>query len=74
MEFSYRQPPSPPLRAGATPGAAPAAEASPPRPLPREDASEEVTRTLSRLADLRDRGAITPEEYEAKKQELLSRL
>jgi hypothetical protein len=44
------------------------------RPAPREDASEEVTRTLSRLADLRDRGAITPEEYEAKKQELLGRL
>lgn len=74
MEFSYRQPPSPPLRAGAPASAAPAAEGSPPRPQPREDASEEVMRTLSRLADLRDRGAITPEEYEAKKQELLGRL
>jgi hypothetical protein len=38
------------------------------------DASLEVTQTLARLADLRDKGAITPEEYEAKKQELLGRL
>ncbi len=34
----------------------------------------QVTQTLTRLADLRDRGAITSEEYEAKKAELLSRL
>jgi uncharacterized membrane protein YdbT with pleckstrin-like domain len=75
MEFSYRQPPSPPLRAASAPSGAAEAEASSPvRPTPREHASEEVTRTLSRLADLRDRGAITPEEYEAKKQELLGRL
>jgi hypothetical protein len=38
------------------------------------DRSLEITQTLSRLADLRDRGAITAEEYEAKKTELLSRL
>jgi hypothetical protein len=35
---------------------------------------DEVTRTLNNLADLRDRGAITAAEYEAKKAELLSRL
>ncbi len=35
---------------------------------------EAITQTLTRLADLRDRGAITSEEYEAKKAELLSRL
>ena len=29
---------------------------------------------LSGLADLRDRGAISPEEYEAKKTELLARM
>jgi len=29
---------------------------------------------LQKLADLRDRGAITPEEFEAKKTELLARL
>jgi Bacterial PH domain/Short C-terminal domain len=36
--------------------------------------SRQVTATLSRLADLRDRGAITPEEFETKKAELLARL
>jgi len=36
--------------------------------------AQQVTATLSRLADLRDRGAITPEEFEAKKAELLARL
>ncbi len=35
---------------------------------------DDVTRTLASLADLRDRGAISPEEYEAKKTDLLSRL
>ena len=35
---------------------------------------DEVTRTLVSLADLRDRGAISDEEYEAKKTDLLSRL
>ena len=38
------------------------------------DPSLDVTQTLARLADLRDSGAITAEEYEAKKQELLGRL
>jgi hypothetical protein len=46
----------------------------PPPPAPPVDASLEVTQTLARLADLRYRGAITPEEYEAKKAELLGRL
>jgi hypothetical protein len=35
---------------------------------------DELTKTLSSLADLRDRGAISAEEYEAKKAELLGRL
>ncbi len=38
------------------------------------DESLEVTQTLARLADLRDSGAITAEEYEQKKDELLGRL
>ena len=53
--------------ATATPAAAPAAAAQ------RMD-PDEVTRTLANLADLRDRGAISAEEYEAKKTDLLSRL
>ena len=36
--------------------------------------SDEVTATLSKLADLRDKGAITPAEYEAKKADLLGRI
>ena len=76
--------PSPPIRD--TPGAPAAAIATSPGgptsgaqgstaapPAARVD-PDEVTRTLATLADLRDRGAITPEEYEAKKADLLSRL
>jgi hypothetical protein len=55
---------------GAPAASAPAAT---PTPAPRAD-PDEVTRTLANLADLRDRGAITPEEYEQKKADLLSRL
>ena len=48
------------------------------RPGPARDAAtlspDELTRTLSSLADLRDRGAISAEEYERKKADLLSRL
>jgi hypothetical protein len=35
---------------------------------------EQLTATLASLADLRDRGAISAEEYEAKKADLLRRL
>ncbi len=35
---------------------------------------DELTRTLNSLADLRDRGAISAEEYERKKADLLARL
>lgn len=52
-------PPAPPV-AAPTPAAAPT--------------SDEQLQTLTRLAELRDSGAITPEEYEAKKTELLSRI
>jgi hypothetical protein len=80
--------PGPPIRdtsaapaaAATSPGGQPATGASPTpapaaalTPAPRAD-PDEVTRTLANLADLRDRGAITPEEYEAKKADLLSRL
>lgn len=36
--------------------------------------NDELTRTLANLADLRDRGAISAEEYERKKAEILGRL
>ena len=77
---------SPPLRE--TPLATPAGVVMPPtdettstalpprpaapsgEPLTRED----VTRTLNSLADLRDRGAISEDEFERKKADLLARL
>jgi hypothetical protein len=81
--------PSPPIREGAAPvsapAPAPATQVAPAGPGPasvpaaappaaeRPD-PEEVTRTLATLADLRDRGAISPEEYERKKAELLARI
>jgi hypothetical protein len=60
----------------AVPAAIPAVPAEPapaPPPPPRAD-PDAVTRTLANLADLRDRGAITAEEYEGKKADLLARL
>jgi hypothetical protein len=81
LEQESFQIPAPPLRATspipemvpATPAPAPAPVA-PAEPAPREMSSDEITKALGDLADLRDRGAITPEEYEAKKAELLGRL
>jgi hypothetical protein len=78
--------PSPPLRTeplANPPVAAPVKTApgddtvsgsTPGRPPTSAISSDELTRTLSSLADLRDRGAITAEEYERKKADLLSRL
>jgi hypothetical protein len=84
LEQESFQIPAPPLRAAApmtpvepapTPAPAPAAPpAAPAEPDEREMSSEEITTALGSLADLRDRGAITPEEYEAKKADLLGRL
>ncbi len=43
-------------------------------PPPASMSADEVTRTLASLADLRDRGAISLDEFERKKAELLGRL
>jgi hypothetical protein len=84
LEGEFMRPmPGPPLRASAPvpapadarPAPAPApSPASPPAPAVPHMTPDEVTRSLSSLADLRDRGAITPEEFEQKKTELLARL
>jgi Bacterial PH domain/Short C-terminal domain len=85
LEQDVFQIPAPPLRAAppqpdletALPPAPPAPVAAPAAaagPGPRVMTSDEITGALGSLADLRDRGAISPEEYEAKKQELLGRL
>jgi hypothetical protein len=43
-------------------------------PPPAAAPSEDIVATIKRLADLRDAGALTPDEFEAKKRELLDRL
>ena len=51
------------------------APAAPAPAAPASGASaDELASTLERLAGLRDKGLITPEEYEAKKRELLERM
>ena len=62
-------PPPPPQPSAPEPNTPPSGAAE-----DEDDASLEITQTLARLADLRDRGAVSPEEYEAKKAELLRRL
>jgi hypothetical protein len=61
---------------GAAPAAAtagvPAAAATPAGPPPMTSA--DAAAAIASLADLRDRGAITAEEYEAKKADLLARM
>jgi hypothetical protein len=71
------EPPSAPAVEAAPPAAAAAATVDAVESAPAtdtQDESEKVTETLARLADLRDQGAISPEEYEQKKDELLGRL
>ena len=76
LEQDVFQIPAPPLRATApAPEPAPAPPApAPAPPAAREMSSDDITNALGDLADLRDRGAISPDEYEAKKQDLLGRL
>ena len=75
-------PPAPPVAPAPLVDAAPPAEAHPAPPAEAaaapstrsEMSPEQLTATLASLADLRDRGAISAEEYEAKKADLLRRL
>jgi uncharacterized membrane protein YdbT with pleckstrin-like domain len=69
---------APPERAAVASPAAAAAPAAPAQaaaaaPAPASNATDDAA-TLLRLADLRDKGAITPEDYEAKKNEILARM
>ena len=67
LEIEYTRPTMPPVRA---------AEPMPVAPVetPEADTAHEVANALGRLGDLRDKGVITPAEFEAKKAELLGRL
>lgn len=77
-----RQPMAPAMAFQSTPvqpvsPLAPPPVAATPAPAPLADpidTPEEVTAALARLAELRDKGAITSGEYEVKKRELLGRL
>ena len=59
-----------PVAPAPTPAPAPVA----PAPTPTAADPDEVAKTIASLASLRDSGAITPEEFDAKKQELLDRI
>jgi hypothetical protein len=72
-DTEVRSAPPPVAPAPAAPTPAPAAPAAAAAGQPSMSA-DQVTRTLANLADLRDRGAISAEEYEAKKADLLGRL
>jgi len=67
-----------PPRAGsdrvAVSGDAQAAAPTAPEPGGPRNAADDRGATLERLAGLRDKGLITPEEYEAKKRDLLERM
>jgi len=56
--------------AGAAQAVAPQAAAA----TPGQTSADDVAATLAKLADLREKGAITPADYEAKKAELLGRI
>lgn len=84
-EAPSERPSEPGPSTAAAPGPEPAAVPPPAGPSdetvstvmgaqPGQLSPDELTRTLSSLADLRDRGAISNEEYERKKADLLGRL
>jgi membrane protein YdbS with pleckstrin-like domain len=79
LELELTRPVMPPLRSTTTTTASADAPTGPvsiaaAEPPPAAMSADDVTKALAGLADLRDRGAVTPEEYEAKKSELLARL
>ncbi len=60
--------------AAPAPAPVPAPAPAPVAPAPPPVDPDEVAKTIASLASLRDSGAITPEEFDAKKQELLDRI
>jgi membrane protein YdbS with pleckstrin-like domain len=74
LEIEVGRPTMPPIRTEPAPAPAPEPAPAPPPAAARIDASQEVADTLGRLGQLRDQGLITPEEFEAKKAELLGRI
>jgi uncharacterized membrane protein YdbT with pleckstrin-like domain len=73
MTQKMAEPPRPGVPTAEAPATV-AATAAPPAAPTSSPASADDAATLLRLADLRDKGAITPEEYETKKAEILARM
>ncbi len=73
LEVDLVRPTMPPMRAEA-PAPAPLPVPAAPAATPEVDTPEEIADAVARLGELRDKGLITPQEFEAKKQELLGRL
>ena len=77
LEVEVARPVMPPIRSEPALVAAAPVAAPPPTPVavaPAAPPSDDIGAALARLGDLRDRGLITPEEYTAKRQELVDRL
>ena len=77
LEIELARPTTPPMRAEApvAPAIAPAPATAAVEPaVPEGMSGDDVAEAVTRLAELRDKGLITPEDYEAKKQELLDRI
>ncbi len=79
LEIEVARPVMPPIRSEPAPVRGSACRRARPAPAPAPaapaaPASTDIGAALDRLGDLRDRGLITPEEYAAKRQELLDRL
>jgi uncharacterized membrane protein YdbT with pleckstrin-like domain len=78
LEIDLARPTAPAMRVP-EPAAAPPAPVAPaaPAPVAAHDNSmtaDEVSAAIERLVDMRDRGLISPEEFEAKRTEMLARL
>lgn len=75
LEIDLSRPTAPAMRVPEPAAAVPAPVA--PAPVVAPDNSmtaDEVSAAIERLVDMRDRGLITPEEFEAKRTEMLARL
>ncbi|MHB8893522.1 MAG: SHOCT domain-containing protein, partial [Candidatus Limnocylindrales bacterium] len=71
LEIELSRPTMPAMRAQEPAAAAVAAAA----PAPGDSmTADEVSAAIERLTDMRDRGLITPEEFETKRKEMLARL
>jgi hypothetical protein len=73
LELEYTRPTMPPFQAASPAPAAPTPATATPA-APAAMSADDVQASLVRLGEMRDKGLITPAEYDAKKTELLDRL